>query len=144
MNKIVKGLIAGLVATIVLSLLMMIKAKMGLMPNLNIIHMLASKMGGAAVMGWTAHIAIGLGYGVIFGLFYQSIPSESGMMKGILLGIAGWLIMMIAIMPMMGAGMFASNMGMVAAVMTLVLHLIFGAVLGYTFDKLNKEKTETE
>jgi len=44
----------------------------------------------------------------------------------------------------MGAGMFASNMGMVAAVMTLVLHLIFGAVLGYTFDKLNKEKTETE
>ena len=37
---------------------------------------------------------------------------------------------------MAGAGLFASNMGIMAAVMTLILHLIFGAVLGWTYGRL--------
>jgi len=45
---------------------------------------------------------------------------------------------MLIIMPMMGAGLFAQNMGMKAPIMTLMLHLIFGAVLGFSFNKFNK------
>jgi hypothetical protein len=45
-------LISGLIATSVLSALMMMKAKMGMMPELNVISMLASKMGGNPMMGW--------------------------------------------------------------------------------------------
>ena len=138
MNKIVKGISAGLVATIVLSLLMIMKAKMGLMPDLNVIKMLASKMGGALAMGWMAHVVIGLGYGVIFSLFSNNIPTSSPVSKGMILGVVGWLMMMLIIMPMMGAGLFAQNMGMKAPIMTLMLHLIFGAVLGFSFNKFNK------
>lgn len=33
-------------------------------------------------------------------------------------------------MPMVGAGLFGLQMGIMAPMMTLVLHLIFGAVFG--------------
>jgi len=36
----------------------------------------------------------------------------------------------------MGAGFFAMNMGMMAMVATLMLHVIFGAVLGFAYNKL--------
>ena len=45
-------------------------------------------------------------------------------------GIGAWLLMMIAVMPMAGAGPFGLKFGPMAPVMTLVLHAIFGAVLG--------------
>jgi hypothetical protein len=37
---------------------------------------------------------------------------------------------------MAGAGLFGVKLGMIAPVMTLILHLIWGAVLGYTYGKL--------
>lgn len=39
-------------------------------------------------------------------------------------------------MPMAGAGIFGLNLGMMAPVMTLVLHLIYGAVLGAVYAAL--------
>lgn len=138
MNNLIKGLIAGIVATLVLSILMIIKAKMGMMPDLNVITMLASKMGGNPMLGWIAHIVIGLGYGIVIALLFNKLPSDCGMIKGMVLGVLGWLVMMLVVMPMMGAGVFALNMGIMAAVATLVLHLIFGAVLGGTYQKLTR------
>jgi len=41
--------------------------------------------------------------------------------------------MMVVLMPMAGAGLFGMSMGVMAPVMTLVLHLIFGAVLGWVY-----------
>lgn len=43
--------------------------------------------------------------------------------------------MMVMLMPMAGAGLFGMNLGVMAPVMTLVLHLIFGAVLGLSYAK---------
>ena len=57
-------------------------------------------------------------------------------MKGIVFGIAAWLSMMIMVMPMAGADFFGMNFGMMAPVMTLVLHIIFGAVLGKVYTAL--------
>jgi len=36
-------------------------------------------------------------------------------------------------MPMAGVGLFGMTMGLMAPMMTLVLHVIFGAVLGVTY-----------
>jgi len=41
-----------------------------------------------------------------------------------------------AVMPMAGAGMFGLKLGMMAPVMTMMLHAIFGAVLGGVYKKL--------
>jgi hypothetical protein len=47
--------------------------------------------------------------------------------------VAAWLGMMIIVMPMAGAGLFGMNLGIMAPVMTLVLHVVFGAVLGAVY-----------
>ncbi len=138
MNNLVKGAIAGFVATIVLSALMVIKGMMGLMPELNVIAMLAGMMKTGATMAWLAHFILGaIVWGVGFAVLQGSIPGGNSIVKGIVFGIGVWVMMMVAVMPMAGAGMFGMNLGMMAPVMTLMLHVIFGAVLGGVYGKLS-------
>jgi len=137
MNNNLRGIVAGLIATIVLSVLMMLKDMMGLMPELNVIAMLAGQMGGNIMMGWVAHFVVGaIIYGLAFANFKGMLPGGSDTVRGIVLGILGWLVMMVVMMPMMGAGLFALGMGAMATMATLVLHVIFGAVLGLAYNKL--------
>jgi hypothetical protein len=64
-------------------------------------------------------------------------PGNSPTGHGVIIGFLGWLIMMIImVMPMAGVGIFGMAMGLMAPMMTLVLHLIFGTVLGWTYGKL--------
>jgi hypothetical protein len=140
MERIGKGLLAGLVATIVLSALMVMKSMMGIMPELDLPKMLAGMMGspGNVALGWAVHFMIGIvGYGIVIAVLDEPLPGDSSTAHGVLIAFVGWLIMMIALMPMAGAGFFGMKMGMMAPVMTLVLHLIFGAVLGWTYGKLH-------
>lgn len=144
MNKILSGILAGLAATIVLSMLMLIKNMMGLMPDVDIINMLAQQMGAGVLMGWVAHFAIGvLGYGIAYAIIFSGLPFGSHLLHGILTGMAGWLMMMVALMPMMGAGMFGMSIagGMLVPVATLMLHIVFGAVLGVVYTKLHNNKS---
>ncbi|TDY03921.1 DUF6789 family protein [Thiohalophilus thiocyanatoxydans] len=139
MNHVINGLLAGLVATVVLSVLMVIKDMMGLMPDLNVIGMLAAQMGSGPTMGWLAHIMIGVvGYGLAYSLLFRRLPLGGHGVRGILLGVVGWLVMMLALMPMMGGGLFGSGMpsGMMVPIATLILHVIFGAVLGGVYGRL--------
>ncbi len=128
-----KGLVAALAATLVLSALMVMKAMMGLMPQLDLPKMLAGMVGQPdnLMLGWIVHFMIGtIGYGIAITLVGAKEPGQSNVGRGLLLVTGGWLVMMVAMMPMAGAGLFGMNMGIMAPVMTLVLHLIFGAVLG--------------
>ncbi len=137
------GILAGLAATIVLSLLMLAKGMMGVMPELDVIAMLGNMIGemtgmGGPVVGWVMHFMIGaLIYGALFAALNDKLPGENQIVKGMVFGVAAWLVMMVAIMPMAGAGVFGMNFGMMAPVMTLMLHLIYGAVLGYTYKRLS-------
>ena len=134
MNKIVAGAVAGFVATVVLSVMMVAKGMMGIMPELDVIAMLSAMMGAPAVMGWMGHFMIGtLAWGIGFAVLFDRIPGSSAIAKGVVFGIAAWLGMMVMVMPMAGAGLFGMAMGIMAPMMTLVLHVIFGAVLGAVF-----------
>lgn len=138
MNKITAGFGAGFVATAVLSAIMVMKAMMGLMPSLDVIAMLSAMMGAPAIVGWLAHFMIGtLAWGGGFALLYRQIPGGTPVVKGVVFGVAAWLAMMIMVMPMAGAGLFGLEMGIVAPLMTLMLHMIFGAVLGAVFARLS-------
>lgn len=142
MNRNVQGLIAGAIATAVLSALMLIKGAMGLLPQFNVIAMLAGTLGGGPVVGWIAHIAIGVVlYGLVIANLSHALPGGSSTVKGIVLGVIGWLVMMVVAMPVMGGGFFAGNLGIPVVVATLVLHLIFGAVLGFSFGRLGSGET---
>jgi hypothetical protein len=133
------GLLAGLAATIVLSVLMVGTSAIGLTPGVDAIEMLrqlgAEHFGlpDSPVAGWIAHLAIGVAlWGLVFAGTYETWPGAPAM-KGAVFAIMIWLLMMSMFMPMVGAGFFGTNIGLAAPVATLVLHLIFGVVLGAVF-----------
>lgn len=134
MNKtnILKGMVAGLVATAVLSALMVMKTMMGVMPELDVVAMLTKMIGASSpVVGWMAHFVIGtVVWGGLFAWLDPSLPGGSHWIKGMFFGIGAWLLMMIAVIPMASAGVFGLSLGMMAPVMTLVLHVLFGIILG--------------
>lgn len=133
-SNITNGLLAGFVATVVLSALMIIKAMMGLMPDLNVVAMLGTMSGMGMIGGWVIHFLIGtVLWGVLFAVLVDRIPGDAVWLKGVWFGVAAWVLMMVLVMPMAGAGLFGMNMGIMAPIMTLVLHLIYGAVLGATY-----------
>lgn len=142
-NRYVNGLIAGLAATVVLSVLMIIKSAAGMLPGLNAIAMLA-QLGNAyaglpatPMTGWLLHFLIGtVLWGLLFTWALHAIPGGGTTVQGMVFGVAAWLLMMIIPMPLAGAGLFGMNIGIAAPVATLVLHLIFGAVLGYVYGAL--------
>ncbi len=130
------GVISGFVATVVLSLVMVMKAKMGVMPELNAIKMLADMMGAPLFMGWVAHFMIGtVVWGVLFALLVNKFPGKV-MTSAIIFSMGAWVMMMIGPMPMAGEGMFGLKLGMMAPVATLMLHIIFGIALGLTYKRV--------
>lgn len=125
-----RGLLAGLVATVVLSGLMLMKQAMGLMPQLNPVMTISHMLRAPLAVGWVMHVMIGT---VIWGLLYAWLnPLLAGpqWLRGVEFATGAWLVMMIMLMPMAGAGAFGIRMGMMAPVATLMLHWIYGAVLG--------------
>jgi hypothetical protein len=129
-----KGMVAGFVATVVLSALMLMKTMMGVMPELNPIKMMSDMLGAPPAVGWVMHFMIGsVLWGTLFAWLDPNIPGEGHWLKGILFAIGAWLVMMIVMKPMAGAGLFGSHLGMMAPVMTLILHVIYGFVLGTVY-----------
>lgn len=64
-------------------------------------------------------------------------PGSSYLAKGAWFSVGAWLLMMIVAMPMAGAGFFGMSIGIMAPLATLVLHLVYGFVLGPVFGKLD-------
>lgn len=126
-----KGMLAGLIATFVLSGLIVMKAQMGLMPELDPIQMLGNMVGGGSrTIGWAMHFVIGtVLWGLLFTAIFGAGPGRFWW-RGIVFATGAWLVMMIVLMPMAGAGLFGMNLGMMAPVMTLMMHVVYGAVLG--------------
>jgi hypothetical protein len=81
MTNISHGMIAGFVATVVLSIMMIMmimKSAAGIMHELDVIHMLSGMMGASPVMGWVAHFVIGtVVWGAGFAILNTSIPGGS-------------------------------------------------------------------
>lgn len=165
MQNIIKAMTAGLIATVVLSALMLLKSMMGIMPELDIPQMISSmmtapgthmtgwpmnghmggymgsemgeQMYGWPGIGWAVHFMIGIVvYGGAMAFLDERLPGNSRIGHGLMIGTLGWLVMMVVMMPMAGAGLFGMRFGAMAPMMTLLLHLIFGGVLGWVYAKL--------
>jgi uncharacterized membrane protein YagU involved in acid resistance len=138
-----RGIAAGFVATVVLSAMMLMKHSMGLMPELDPIEMLTSMAGASSpAVGWIAHFVIGsIFWGVGFAIVSPYLPGPYWL-RGTIFAVGAWLMMMLVVMPMAGAGLFGLDLGMMAPVVTLVLHVVFGLVLGGIYGLLSA-KTES-
>ena len=138
-ENIKSGLTAGFAASAVIGILMIIKSRLGILPELNPIAEIVAIVDHYTGLqfppdtGWVGHFFIGT---VVWGLLYawlrKSLPGAA-ILKGLIFGALAWLVMMIVFMPLAGHGFFGLAIGWMAPVATLILHLVFGAVLGSVY-----------
>ena len=135
-----RGLIAGFIATVVLSALMLMKKSMGVMPELDPIGMISAMAGARSpIIGWIGHFAIGtVFWGIGFAIVSRYLPGPYWA-RGVVFGVAAWLMMMIVVMPMADAGFFGLGLGMTVPVAALILHAVYGAVLGIVYGLLGDQ-----
>jgi len=126
-----RGIAAGFVATFVLSVIMLMKRSMGLMPELDPVAMISAMAGASSpVVGWIGHFVIGsIFWGGGFAIVSPYLPGPYRL-RGTIFALGAWLMMMMVVMPMAGAGWFGLGLGIMAPVVTLALHVVFGLVLG--------------
>jgi uncharacterized membrane protein YagU involved in acid resistance len=131
-----KAIIAGLVGTVVMTMMMVIAPLIG-MPEMSIGRMLAGFMGIPVAIGWGAHFMIGAVLAVIYAYAFAARLPGSVWVKGLLFGLIPWFMAQVVVNPMMGAGVFASNTPTpVAMVMgSLMGHIVYGTVLGAVYSR---------
>ena len=138
MSNSMKGMVAGLVATLVLSGLLLLKGTMNLVPELSIISLLMSLGSITAVQAWMDHFIVGVvAWGLAFGAYDSLASRPAHWLKGIIFGVVAWVVMMVLFMPLAKAGVFGWKIGPMAAAVTLIYHLVYGAVLGTTYGLLS-------
>lgn len=129
--KIVKGIVAGLVATLVFSALMVAAAIFGIAPELNLVAMLGRLFHTTPSPAWVIHFAIGgVLWGGGFAIAEGRLPGSSVTARAVVFSLLAWLAMMAIFMPVAGAGFFAASLGIATTATTLILEVVFGLVLG--------------
>ncbi len=128
-----KGVIAGFFATLVISAIMLLLTAMGL-TQFDIVTLI-DRLGSIGRVGaWVDHFIVGtLLWGAIFAGFDTVTPKAPRWQKGLVFGVIAWLLMMLIFMPVVGVGPFGVNLGLMAPVTMLFLHLVYGAALGIAF-----------
>ena len=139
MSSPMRGAIAGCIASLVLAGIFLLKASYNFMPEINIIRLLMNLGGGNLSQGsaWADHFIVGsLIWGLTFGATESMTERPAYWLKGVIFGVIAWALMMMAFMPLAGSGFFGAKIGPSVAVGMLVLHLVFGAVLGAAYGVL--------
>ncbi|MBH8579728.1 DUF6789 family protein [Bisbaumannia pacifica] len=135
--RLVRGMLAGFVATLVISMIMILRLSAGIIPwydPIEIMNLAAQDLLGTPDSRWVAwaiHFAVGtLAWGLLFGLLAPFLPGRSDARCGLLFGLITWLVVMVTVFPMAGSGLFGMGFGLVAPLSTLLAHVVFGLVIG--------------
>jgi hypothetical protein len=137
MSNALKGMLAGFVATLVLSVLMILNGAFNVLPQVNIIRLLTALGTLSVPAAWMDHFIVGVVvWGLLFAVYDGAAGRPAPWLKGPIFGVFAWLVMMVAFMPLAGAGFFGTKIGPSAPAGLLVLHLIYGVVLGATYSLL--------
>ncbi|MGH2532021.1 MAG: hypothetical protein ACRDJW_06900 [Thermomicrobiales bacterium] len=81
------------------------------------------------------NLIMGLVWACVYGYFVEPRLSGPGWRKGILFALVPWALSVIAFLPIMGGGFLGAGIdaGPLPVLGNLILHLVYGAVLGQLF-----------
>ncbi|MGQ9601047.1 MAG: DUF6789 family protein [Anaerolineae bacterium] len=147
-----RGLIAGFIATVAMTLLTNVAPLMGF-PPMDIATMLGTMLiadpATAFLPGLAMHFMIGLVLALGYAVFFANVLPGQPWLRGALYGLVPWLLAMVVVMPMVGLvhpmvsagmmpnpGFFLTGMGTVLApIGSLIGHIVYGAVLGLVYGR---------
>lgn len=136
-----KGVLFGLLGTLVMSLIMLIGMGTGMSPIPEPIPLaIANGLLGSASQPILMLFAVitHFGYGAFWGAaLFNWVGSAGSIWHGIGWGVMLWGIMVLIVLPLLGWGVFGSAITPQIAVATLVLHLIYGGILGWGLARSN-------
>lgn len=142
-----KGILYGLLGTLAMTIIMLIGMATGISPLPEPIPLAIAK----EILGEVAKpllmafaIITHFGYGAFWGgLLYQAFKRKGDIWYGLGLGVFLWLAMQLIVLPGLGWGLFGSVITPKVAIVTLVLHLIYGATVGWGLRPKGNRETES-
>ncbi len=126
MDTIGRGIVAGFIATLALSLLY------------EPIELLADTAGTASpAIGLLFHFFVGtLIWGSLFGLLHDHLWGPSWA-RGIEFAVAAAAFVLLAVIPAIGPAQFGMMLGFTAPIAIVLFHVVYGALLGGIYDHLD-------
>jgi hypothetical protein len=141
MSDVIKGTIAGGVATAALSVVMLLIGVTGYEPQLELTRVLLTLLDeppSQYALGWTLHFIIGsVVLGGLFAYIEPRLGADTHTKSGVLFSIIAWLVVMLVFLPAAGAGYFGFQLSLFAPLVMLGLQVFYGGVLGWTYGKLS-------
>lgn len=136
LNRWLAGLFAALAATTALSAVLILKTFLGELPALDPAKLVGRVAHVGVIGGWAIFLAIAiLAWGLVFVWVYPRLPGRPAA-RGALFGAGVWLLVMLVLAPLAGAGLFAWRFGWIAPAFVLVFDLMYGAILGAAYARL--------
>ena len=137
MSRVKKGIVAGFVATLVISVLeavniFALNSMFQPFPG-----MVASLLGmdSNLAAGWAIHLFSGTFIlGSLFGVLCPRLPTDTAETKGIVFAVGAWVVMMLGVFFIGDSQVLGSNMATLGWM--LVTHIVFGIVLGTVYSRL--------
>ena len=138
MSRVQKGLIAGVFATIAVSLLEIPNMFLNWFdPFQGVIASIIGMPGNLAV-GWAIHLISGVFIlGPLFGYLCPRLPTDTPETKGIVFAVGAWVVMMLGVFMLGDYRTFSSGAGFGTVAWLLITHAVFGIVLGNVYARLN-------
>jgi len=144
MSRVQKGIVAGLAATIAVSLLEAVNLYFGpwaaSFPRLLSVMLQTPDV---MMVGWVAHLVVGsLILGPIFGVICPRLPTDTPESKGILFAVGAFIVMGLTVAPSVGllggrpVGIFFMQAGFGTLAWMIATHTIYGIVLGSVYGRL--------
>jgi len=134
-----KGALAGLIATVPVAIIALIKQFAGLAPGVDVINILGRLVGQTSeIAGWVVLFVGGTLFGIAFAALdahVENVTEAGEMARGAILGFLLWIVLMLLCIPLYGNQGF----GVMFAGLMLVSILIYGVVMGLVYEKMKPE-----
>jgi uncharacterized membrane protein YagU involved in acid resistance len=141
-KTLLNGVVAGFVATCVLSALMATRDWLPPLDTITVMDGIARDMALAFGLptpyaGWLWHFLVGcLIWGWMYAVMESILPGSRPWRKGLYFGFTVTLLVWLIVMPLAGAGMFGMQLSAEQPFVSLLQHLVYGVVLAVAYHRL--------
>jgi len=92
------------------------------------------------------HFGVGIALGLVYAAFVEPRLQGPGWRRGVLFALIPWALSLVLFLPLVGGGLLGLGLGAgpLPIVGNLILHLVYGAVLGWVYARDSVELSQTD